>query len=104
MNLLVNAAQAIETHGEVTVRTWLADSEINVSVSDTGSGIAEEVKAHIFETFFTTKESGKGTGLGLSISNEIIKNHGGEIKVSSEPGKGSTFTVSLPLGGVGGFR
>ncbi|MDD2272858.1 MAG: response regulator [Desulfuromonadaceae bacterium] len=104
MNLLVNAAQAIEAHGEITVRTWFAGDEINVSISDTGSGIAEEVKAHIFETFFTTKESGKGTGLGLSISNEIIKNHGGEIMVSSEPGKGSTFTVSLPLDGAGGFR
>ncbi len=97
MNLLVNAAQAIEAHGEITLRTWFAGDEINVSISDTGSGIAEEVKTHIFETFFTTKEPGKGTGLGLSISNEIIKNHGGEIKVSSEPGKGSTFTVSLPL-------
>ncbi len=97
MNLLVNAAQAIDTKGEVTVRTWLEDDVINVSVSDTGSGIPEEVRAHIFEPFFTTKESGKGTGLGLSISKEIIKNHGGEIRVSSEPGKGSCFTVSLPL-------
>ena len=97
MNLLVNAAHAIDTHGVVTVRTWHDDGFIYVSISDTGCGISDEVKAHIFEPFFTTKEAGKGTGLGLSISSEIVRNHGGEIRVESEIGQGSTFIVSLPL-------
>lgn len=96
-NLLVNAAQAIDTQGEITVRVWSEGGLIHVSISDTGSGIPEAVREHIFQPFFTTKETGRGTGLGLSISNEIIKNHGGEIKVESELGKGSTFTVSIPL-------
>jgi len=100
MNLLVNAAQAIDTQGVVTVRTRHEGDLIYVAISDTGSGIQQEVKEHIFKPFFTTKESGKGTGLGLSISNEIVRNHGGEIRVSSEPGKGSTFTVILPLNGM----
>jgi signal transduction histidine kinase len=99
MNLLVNAAHAITTRGEITVRTWTAEGLVYVSVSDTGSGIPEEVRARIFEPFFTTKEVGKGTGLGLSISSEIVRNHGGEIRVSSEPGQGSTFTVAIPLEG-----
>ncbi|MDD2853033.1 MAG: response regulator [Desulfuromonadaceae bacterium] len=97
MNLLVNAAHAIDTQGEVTVRAWSEGGNIYVSISDTGCGIPDEVKAHIFEPFFTTKEAGKGTGLGLSISNEIVRNHGGEIMVESEVGHRSTFTVSLPL-------
>lgn len=97
MNLLVNAAHAIDTQGEVTIRAWNDGGFIYVSISDTGSGIPEEVKVHIFEPFFTTKESGKGTGLGLSISNEIIRNHGGEIRVESVVGSGSTFIVALPL-------
>ena len=96
-NLLVNAAQAIDTQGEITIRVWSEGGLIHVSISDTGSGIPETVREHIFEPFFTTKETGRGTGLGLSISNEIIKNHGGEIRVESEIGKGSTFTVSIPL-------
>jgi len=98
MNLLVNAAHAIDTQGEITVRSWEAEGRIFVAISDTGCGIPEHQRSRIFEPFFTTKESGKGTGLGLSISNEIVRNHGGEIRVESEPGKGSTFTVSIPLG------
>ncbi|MFA6498347.1 MAG: ATP-binding protein [Desulfurivibrionaceae bacterium] len=97
MNLLVNAAHAIDTQGEITVRSWNAEGRIFVAISDTGGGIPEQQRARIFEPFFTTKEAGKGTGLGLSISNEIVRNHGGEIRVESEPGKGSTFTVSIPL-------
>jgi two-component system, NtrC family, sensor kinase len=68
----------------------------------TGSGIADEHRAHIFEPFFTTKEVGKGTGLGLSISYNIVKKHGGDIAVESEVGKGTTFTVTLPLDGLAG--
>jgi signal transduction histidine kinase len=97
MNLLVNAAHAIDTQGEVRIRTWSNAGFIHISITDSGCGITDEVKSHIFEPFFTTKEAGKGTGLGLSISSEIVRNHGGEIKVESEVGRGSTFTVSLPL-------
>jgi len=96
MNLLVNAGHAIETRGEITVRTWLKDQAAYIAISDTGCGMSEEHRAHIFEPFFTTKEVGKGTGLGLSISFNIIKKHGGEILVESEVGKGTTFTVMLP--------
>lgn len=97
MNLLINAGHAIDTKGEITIQSWAAEGRIFVSISDTGSGIPEQQLSRIFEPFFTTKKAGKGTGLGLSISNEIVRNHGGEIRVESEPGKGSTFTVSIPL-------
>lgn len=97
LNLLVNAAQAMEGQGHITVRTWSDGNSVFVSVADTGKGIPAGVLPRIFEPFFTTKEVGQGTGLGLSISYGIVKNHGGEIKVQSEVGKGSTFTVSLPI-------
>jgi two-component system NtrC family sensor kinase len=97
MNLLINAGHAIDTKGEVTIQSWAAEGRIFVSISNTGSGIPEQQLSRIFEPFFTTKKAGKGTGLGLSISNEIVRNHGGEIRVESESGKGSTFTVSIPL-------
>ncbi|BBA70597.1 PAS domain S-box protein [Geobacter sulfurreducens] len=97
MNLLVNAGHAIEGHGEIGVRTWQEDGDIFIAVSDTGCGIPEELRARIFEPFFTTKEVGRGTGLGLSISYDIVKKHGGEITVASEVGKGTTFTVRLPV-------
>ena len=97
MNLLVNAAQAIETHGEIKVKTWEENGRICASVSDTGCGIPSELFNRIFEPFFTTKEVGQGTGLGLSITYDIVKNHDGELIVESEPGKGTTFTVRLPM-------
>jgi len=97
MNLLVNASHAIENQGEITVRTWHDNGSIYASVSDTGCGMSPAVINRIFEPFFTTKEVGKGTGLGLSITYDIVKNHKGEITVESEPGKGSTFTVCLPV-------
>ena len=98
LNLLVNAAHALgETHGEITVHTEQDDESVLVKVSDTGCGMPEEVQRRIFEPFFTTKEVGKGTGLGLSISYDIIKKHGGEITIESEVGRGTTFTVRLPL-------
>lgn len=97
MNLLVNASQAIEGHGEIRIRTWQEGDSIYASVSDTGCGIPEDVKGRIFEPFFTTKEVGKGTGLGLPICYDIINKHSGEITVDSIVGKGTTFTIRLPL-------
>ncbi len=97
MNLLVNAAHAIEKQGEINVKTWHADGDIFVSISDTGCGIPQDKLSRIFEPFFTTKEVGKGTGLGLSIAYEIAKKHGGRITVSSTVGKGTTFTLQVPV-------
>lgn len=97
LNLLVNAAHAIENQGVVTVKTWHQNDSVCISISDTGCGIPEEIRTRIFEPFFSTKEVGKGTGLGLSISYDIIKKHKGEITVESEVGKGTTFTIELPL-------
>ncbi|ABB33686.1 sensor histidine kinase, Cache_1, HAMP, PAS and PAS domain-containing [Geobacter metallireducens GS-15] len=96
MNLLVNAAHAIETQGEITVRTRSKEGWVSIAIEDNGCGIPDDVMARIFEPFFTTKEVGRGTGLGLSISYDIVKKHGGEITVTSEQGKGTTFVVRLP--------
>lgn len=97
MNLLVNAAHAIEKQGVIKIKTWNGDGSVKISISDTGCGIPVDRAGRIFEPFFTTKEVGKGTGLGLSISYDIVKKHKGEITVESEVGKGSTFTVKIPL-------
>ncbi len=97
MNLLVNAGQAIETQGEITIGTGCTDQEVWVEISDTGKGIAPENLSHLFEPFFTTKPVGKGTGLGLSISQNIVGKHGGRIEVTSNLGHGSQFRVWLPI-------
>ncbi len=97
MNLLINAAHAIEKQGEIKIKTWNGDGTVNISISDTGSGIAEDRLNKIFEPFFTTKPAGKGTGLGLSITYDIVKKHNGDIKVESEVNKGTTFTVKIPV-------
>ncbi len=99
VNLLVNAGQAIETHGVIAVTSRQEDEQIILTVSDTGRGMTEEISRRVFDPFFTTKKVGEGTGLGLSISYGIIKKHGGEITVASEPGKGTIFTVRLPMNG-----
>jgi signal transduction histidine kinase len=96
MNLLMNAGQAIEDHGRITIRTGQEDEHVWVEVEDTGKGIKPEHMAHIFDPFFTTKPVGTGTGLGLSLSYGIVQKHGGRIEVRSEPGKGSVFRVVLP--------
>lgn len=105
MNLLVNACQAIEekggesgTVGEVEVRTLRRNGGVAIIIRDTGVGISPENLDRIFEPFFTTKDIGAGTGLGLSTSYSIIARHGGEIRVESEVGKGTTFDVWLPQG------
>ncbi|RMI03734.1 MAG: sensor histidine kinase, partial [Calditrichaeota bacterium] len=70
---------------------------VEITIRDNGKGIPEEVQGKIFDPFFTTKPVGQGTGLGLSISYNIVRNHGGTIRVSSKPGEGAAFTVVLPL-------
>ncbi|HJV27182.1 MAG TPA: ATP-binding protein [Aromatoleum sp.] len=100
MNLLSNAAQAIETMGRITLRTGADEDWAWVEVSDTGKGIPPEVQARIFEPFFTTKPVGKGTGLGLSISRDIVERHGGKLEVSSTVGQGATFRMVLPVAGL----
>lgn len=97
MNLLVNAAQAIEEKGVIRIRTRVVDDQLEVVISDTGSGIPQENLAKIFDPFFTTKEVGKGTGLGLNVAYNIVKKHRGDIQVESEVNAGTTFTIRLPL-------
>lgn len=99
MNLMLNAQHAMPSGGTLTVTTHLNDKlqEVMIVVSDTGCGMSDEVQQRIFEPFFTTKGDGKGTGLGLSVSYGIIKDHHGMILVDSEVGKGSSFTITLPL-------
>jgi len=100
LNLLVNAGHAITEKGTIIIRSWQEKDAVCIAVSDTGCGVPAENLSHLFEPFFTTKEVGKGTGLGLSISYDIVEKHGGEILVSSEVGKGTTFTIRLPVQGL----
>src|SRR5882724_1449045 len=98
MNLLVNAAQAIgDREGRVKIETQLQGETVVVSISDTGDGIATENLNRIFDPFFTTKPVGEGTGLGLFTTYSIVKRHGGTISAESHSGKGTIFTVVLPL-------
>ncbi|NMF86922.1 ATP-binding protein [Aromatoleum petrolei] len=97
MNLLVNAAQAIEGSGTITLRSGTDDANAWVEVADTGKGMTPEVMERIFEPFYTTKPIGKGTGLGLSISADIMKRHRGSLTVRSQIGEGSCFRLELPL-------
>ena len=97
MNLLMNAVHAIEEHGEITIETQALEGEVIIRISDTGKGIPAEIIPKLFNPFFTTKPVGQGTGLGLSISYGIIQKHGGRIEVESEVGRGTTFTIYLPI-------
>jgi signal transduction histidine kinase len=96
LNLMINAKDAMPEGGKLVIETKLENGNVIIKFSDTGVGIPDDIKDKIFEPFFTTKGS-KGTGLGLSISRWIIRKHNGEIKVESQQGKGSTFTITLPL-------
>ncbi|WP_370088423.1 sensor histidine kinase [Ekhidna sp.] len=97
LNLISNAEQAIGSTGTITVKTKKLSNKIRVEIIDDGVGISKENLNKISDPFFTTKPAGKGTGLGLSITYKIIKEHNGEIKVSSKPGKGSKFAISFSL-------
>jgi len=97
MNLLANAGQAIPDTGDVWIATRQVDDKVQIVVRDNGVGISKEDIPKIFDPFFTTKDVGGGTGLGLSITYGIIQRHGGTIEVDSELGKGTTFTVTIPV-------
>jgi signal transduction histidine kinase len=97
MNLILNAVQALNEGGQVILRTRKREEGCEIEVEDTGCGISAEIRPHIFDPFFTTKGTGEGTGLGLSVSLGIVQRHGGEMFVDSEEGKGTRFTVRLPL-------
>lgn len=96
MNIVTNAVQAIHKTGEIGIRTSSNGSVVKIDISDDGQGISKENQAKIFLPFFSSKEYGKGTGLGLSIAKKALKEHNGDIKVKSNPGKGTTFTLTLP--------
>ncbi len=97
MGLLLNAAQAIEERGTITLRTYQEDDFICVEIGDTGKGMTPEIKRRIFEPFFTTKDVGSGTGMGLSLAyHTIVSLHGGHILVDSTVGVGTTFTIKIP--------
>jgi signal transduction histidine kinase len=97
MNLLINAGQSISEQGDIFVRTFVKESNIVIEIEDTGSGIDSEYIAQIFTPFYTSKPIGQGTGLGLSISHQIVEQHNGKIAVKSEVGKGSCFSVFIPI-------
>jgi len=97
LNIFKNAKEAMPKGGTLFIRTSKEDNRILIQIRDTGIGIPEEIRAKIFEAFFTTKQKVKGVGLGLSVCYGIIKDHGGDIKVESQEGKGTTFAVSLPI-------
>lgn len=99
MNILTNACQAIEDRGDIFIETKHVqkDQRVEVIIKDTGRGMTKEIQEKIFDPFFTTKDISSGTGLGMSITYGIIQKHGGEIKLNSEPGKGTEFVISLPV-------
>jgi signal transduction histidine kinase len=97
VNLVVNAIQAIRGAGRITVRTRALADAVELEVEDSGGGMTPEVAARAFDPFFTTKDVGEGTGLGLSVVQGIITAHGGTIALDTAPGRGSRFTVRVPL-------
>ena len=97
MNLFINAMQAIDEEGTITVKTRAEGKHVMIRVKDTGIGIPEKVLPHIFEPFFTTKAVGEGTGLGLSVTYGIIEQHEGHISVNSTPNVGTEFIITLPI-------
>jgi signal transduction histidine kinase len=102
MNLLINAVDAIEegsnVQRQITIRTWMEQDRAHVQIADTGAGVPEQMQSKIFDPGFTTKGVGVGTGLGLPICFNIVQKHKGSLSFESEPGRGTTFTISLPVG------
>jgi len=103
LNLLINAKDAIEGEGKITIKTGQKDNMVEISLSDNGKGIKKEHIKHIFTPFYSTKNNGGknetfGRGLGLAIAKDIIRRHRGDIKVESTVGEGTTFHIYLPLG------
>lgn len=97
LNIILNAVQAIDEQGEIDIATAMAGDVVRITIEDTGCGIAPEVLPRIFDPFFTTKEVGRGTGLGLGICHAVVHEHRGEIQVTSRPGQGTRFTITLPV-------
>ena len=97
MNIVGNAADAIEDQGAITIATREADGQYVIEIADTGPGVPEELRERIFEPFFTTKPIGSGTGLGLAIAYNIVRAHEGHIAVGTSPEGGARFTISVPL-------
>lgn len=97
LNLLINASQAIDKDGQIVIATRANGKDVNITIEDNGSGIAPEHIDKVFDPFFTTKEIGSGSGLGLHICHTIIESHCGALTVASEQGKGTKFTITLPL-------
>ena len=97
VNLLINAVQAIEDKGRISIATRAQPESVQIQIQDTGSGIPQDALGKIFDPFFTTKQVGQGTGLGLNMVYNAIKKHGGEIEVTSQVGIGTTFIVELPI-------
>jgi signal transduction histidine kinase len=97
LNIITNAAQAIADFGSILIGTSVQGEHVHIVIRDNGKGMSDEVKQHIFEPFYTTKEVGEGTGLGLAISDKIIRQHYGRIRVQSVEGAGTTFTIVLPI-------
>jgi PAS domain S-box-containing protein len=100
LNLFLNARDAMESGGTLAIRSAAQNGLIRITVADSGAGIAQENLTRIFDPFFTTKAAKKGTGLGLSVSYGIVREHGGEIEVASQPGAGTRFELSFPTAGV----
>ncbi len=99
VNLILNALQAMQSGGRLTIRTFSGKGQISLVVEDTGVGMDEEIMKQIFTPFFTTKDVGQGTGLGLSVVHGIVTSHGGFIKVESKPHQGSRFEIQFPVTG-----
>ncbi len=101
LNLIVNATHAIQergtSRGTITIRTIAEQAQVRIEIADTGCGISPVVLPRIFDPFFTTKAVGKGTGQGLAIARTIIKDHGGDLSVTSKVGEGTQFTITLPI-------
>jgi two-component system, NtrC family, sensor kinase len=99
LNIISNAVQAMEGKGKLTLSSQQDNGFVVVQIQDTGPGISPEHITKVFDPFFTTKEQGEGTGLGLNIVHRVVKQNGGDIKIESEPGEGTTFVISFPVNG-----